>query len=93
MTALSMEDIDVDENTATIAYTLLVAMSATLDVSYVVGEGFTESHIAVADSQTGEEHFRLYVSPVMADLLVAVLQQVGESIQDSFGKPTWRSMT
>lgn len=93
MTELFMENIEIDESPSTIAYVLLVLMSALFDVSYTSHDSLmSEAHLSLSDENTGQEYARLYVSPVMADLLVAVLQDVGPMVQESIGSAQWRSM-
>lgn len=91
---IDMEQIDVEESPATLAYVMLIVLSAYHDVSFTAGDdGMFNSHITMIDDRTGTEIVSILTSPVMGDLLIAVLQDIGPKIQDAMvgvDKHTWR---
>lgn len=79
-----MADTDMEESPPTIAYTLLVLLSAIYDFDiHLFGD-----ELMITDDESGAVLAVLEVDPVWGELLLAVLSQANEEVSGSQWKTT-----
>lgn len=90
MMYLDMDDLpNIDESPATIGYALLVMLAAHYDMAYESTTDVVGNEMVSVTNREGDEIIQLMVSPVMADLMVSVIEGMAEEIIEEIH--TWGS--
>ena len=81
---IDVEDLDMDESPSTIAYALLVCLSSLYDIGYMATTDIlgNETLVLIQDQEDPAPLFALNLSPGMADLMVAILDEMSETISE-----------
>lgn len=83
-----MDNLNVDESPCTIAYSLLVLLSATYGLGYEVEERLDGDYFVVHD-EDGDTDFELKITGVFGELLLSVLTQIGSELSEEVNE--WNS--
>jgi hypothetical protein len=92
MTTLRFDELGIDESPPTIAYVLLAMLSAMYDFEIQAqDDGLRDGSIKIIDSMSDDVVTELIVSPVMGELMIAILTTIGQEMADAVGGMTWDS--
>lgn len=80
MIELRFEDLEIDESPPTIAYVILTMLATVMDFDIESNSyEFGEEWVVIRDNE-GDIVFRVGVSPMMARLLLSILDRVGAEL-------------